>query len=893
MVTRTFRVPADFLSCDKPSETAAPAADPFSDGVITRDSRPPQPTPARQILEATGVTFPEGASATFNPVTSMLTVTNTPENLELTAAYMALLEHQAPATAAFTITVVEGPGELIRAADAAASKSANAGPALATLLEHTKKADSNVRVVGDAFLETKSGNRATVEAVREHRHMSEFRLDAKSQASILQETQQAGLALEIEPTVGADRSTVEITYALSLNPVPPVQRQVSVNDPFTANMAEFPVTDVPGAQFVSGISTTTGHTKLIGITKPAGTPKADTDTLWAVFLTTTLRRVEALPAPQPKVAAPAPTTVPPGMIFAALPVPDGLFTWVLSWPRAITLQSWLSQAGITFPVGASTVQKGGVLHVINTPENIGLIAAVVEHELGHRASTVAFTLHTLEAPAALLRDLTRQTLATADDAAMLAAVEAAAAKGEARFISSAFIETKPGTRAVHDAAQEHVYLENFHTDDKGHAISGFETRRVGSHLEIEPTLRPDNRTVEVTFSHELHPTAPVLRHDAFRDPATQQRFELPLTDFHLHTTTTSLSVSKGGTKLISLNAPTGRANDGVLWATFLKCDVVPHVAAPRHTGHDPAPELQQAADPKTWNTRTFRVPPDFLSIGGEETAPGTVPADPFAVSPPAAGDRPKMHRKSAKQILEAQGVLFPEGATVSFNPALGTLFVRNTNENLDLMEAFVDGWCCRLPPKNVAFTTHVLQGPGSLLRRLTAQAAPKSDHRAELDELLAAVKAGTVQHLDTARIETKSGTRATSQQGMQHRAIAKVSVNDKHEPLILQEKRRVGLQVELEPTVGADGITVELTLAPEFHTAPPSEHRERLIDTQGRRHEFPLTDYHTANVTTGLSVIDGSVRLLSLYKPAGKPEFEKGDVLQVMFITCDLVGSRE
>ncbi|WP_449071169.1 hypothetical protein [Prosthecobacter sp.] len=896
MTTRTFKIPPDFLSCESPDRTvpAAPA-DPFSDRKIPWGpdaAAPPHPTPARQVLEATGITFPEGASASFNPVTSTLTVTNTQENLELTAAFMAMLDKQAPANVAFTLTVVEGPGELIREANAAASKSANAEPALATLLNHAKQADSTVRVVGDAFLETKSGTRATVESVLEHGHVSEFRLDAKSQSSIDKETQQAGLTLEIEPTVGADGTTVEITFGLRLNAVPPVQRQVSVNDPLTGQVAEFPVTDVPGTGFVSSITTLGGHTKLLGVTKPTGTPKEGADTLWAAFLTTALRQVEALPVPQPKVAAPA--TVPPGMIFATLPVPDGLFASMLSWPRSLTLQSWLSSAGITFPAGASTQQKDGLLHLINTPENIGLIAALVDHELGRSAKTVAFTLHTLEAPAALLRDLTRQTLATADDAAMLTAVEAAAARGEARFINSAFVETKSGTRAVHAAAREHTYVDEFRTNDKGRLISNFETRSVGSRFEAEPTIRIDGRTVELTLAHELHPTAPMLRHELFRAPASQQRFELPVTDFHMHKTVTGLSVSKGGTKLISLNKPTGREDNGMLWATFLKCDVVPQVAVSRHLGHEPAPELQQTADPKAWNTRTFKVPPDFLSIGGEEPATGAAdpPADPFAASPSAAGDRSKTRRKSARQILEAQGISFPEGAMASFNPALATLFIRNTNENLDQVEAFLDTMCVTTP-KTLAFTTHVLQGPAGLLRRLTAQAATKGNHRAELEELLAAVKAGTVQHLDTARIETKSGTRATTRQGMQHRAVTSVSVNEKHEPVIAQQTRHVGLQVELEPTIGADGITVELTLVPEFHTAPPFEHREHLVDTQGRRHEFPLTDYHTAKITTGLTLCDGTVRMFSLHKPTGKPEFEKEDVLQVMFITCDILSPWE
>lgn len=896
MMTRTFTVAPDFLSCEAPKTPDAPA-DPFAPATpatsLPEGVPPPRPMPAKKVLEVAGITFPDGASASFDPLTLALTVTNTQENLELTDAYVATLERQTPVNVAFTLTVFEGPGELIRAANATASKTGNAAPALATLLDHAKKEEAHVRVVGDGFVETKSGCRATLEAGLEHRHTTEFRLDAKSQSSLLQETQQAGLMLEIEPTIGADRSRVEVTYSLRLNTAPPVERQVNVNDPFTGHVAEFPVTDVPGLELASGITTLNGHSKLLGVTKPAGTAKADTDTLWAVFLTTTLRPVVALPVPKPQPAAPAAATMPQGMVYATLPAPEGLFSHALSWPRALTLQSWLSQAGITFPSGATIQQKNGLLHVINTPDNIGLIAAVVEREVGRHARTLALTLHTLEAPAVLVRELTRKTLATADDTAMLAAVEAAAARGEARFINSAYLESKSSTRATHQAARDHAYLENFRTDEKGRPLPGFEGRLVGSHFEVEPIVGADNRTVELTFSHELHPTAPVLRHDQFRDPATQQRFELPVTDFQVNKTTTSISVSKGGTKLISLNKPAGHADKGMLWATFLKCDVVPHVAASRWSGHEPAPEVRQPpADPKAMETRTFKVPPDFLSIGGTDIPTGAAdapPTDPFTQAPLSV--RSRTRAQNARQILESQGITFPEGAMASFHP-LGRLTVRNTMANLDLVDAFLSTMCIT-HPLTIAFTTHVIQGPGSLLRRLTAQAATKSNHRAELEELLAAVKAGTVRHLDTARIETKSGTRANAVQGWKHRSFRHVSVNEKGEPHITQETRNVGLQVELEPTVGADGVTVEITLAPEFHTAPPLEHREHLIDTQGRRHEFPLTDYHTTKVTTGLSVIDGSVRLLSLHKPTGRPEFEKEDVLQVMFLTCDILHAGE
>lgn len=864
LVTRIFKVPPDYAVGG-----GAPAvpADPFAAGVPEPAQQQPPRKTAKEILEAVGIDFPEGASATFNPSTGLLSITNTQANLDLAAAFIETITIGSPKNVVCIVTVIEGPGEFIRTANAAASRTTNASQELATLLGYAKKPGSNFRIVGDAFLETKSGSRATVEAVREHIYATGLEMDAKSRSSVAQEMRGIGLRLEYEPTLGADGLTIESTFSLEIHPAPPAERQISLTEPVSGGTAEFPTTEIHSAHFVTGITSLSGDTKLIGISKPVGTPQQSEDILWAAFLTTTTRRVEGLTLSNTGAKIAQMTS---GLSTAAFIAPDGLFEAQMETPQP--LQTWFEANGIEPVKGAAAEHTRGVLKIINTADNIERIAALIDECITQCPMTVAFTLHTMEAPAAFLRDLTRQTTATADEAAMLAAVENAVARGEARFINSTFLETKSGTRATQESQREHVYLSEFGTDAKGLPHLAFEMRRVGSILEIEPTVGADERTVEITFSYEFHPATPETRRDHFRDPASNKAFEMPVVDFHSAKTTTGISMTKGGTKLIALNKPTGRGDADVLWATFLKCDLVPQVPKPE----PPSVETKKTVplNPKEWNTRMYRVPPDFLSVSGDP--------------PPDPKDNTLTMRMTAKQILEAQGITFSEGATASFNPATSMLFVKNTNENLLLVDEFVAS-ITRFAPKLIAFTTHVLQGPGSLLRKLTAQAASKSNHHAELDELLVAVKAGTVQHLNTARIETKSGTRATSTQASEHISFTGISVNDKGEPAFDQEMREVGFRVEFEPTVGADGATVELTLVPEFHTAPPLEHREFVIDTQGRRLEFPLTDYFIAKTTTGITITDGCARLLSLYKPVGKPEFEKEDILQAIFITCDIL----
>ncbi|MES2738035.1 MAG: Amuc_1098 family type IV pilus outer membrane protein [Verrucomicrobiota bacterium] len=91
-------------------------------------------------------------------------------------------------------------------------------------------------------------------------------------------------------------------------------------------------------------------------------------------------------------------------------------------------------------------------------------------------------------------------------------------------------------------------------------------------------------------------------------------------------------------------------------------------------------------------TRIYRVNPDFLSLGGSggAAAAPAASADPFAAGGGAAPASNLIQRATAIDILKSQGIQFPEGASAVFNPVTSQLIVKNTQPNLDLVEAFVD-----------------------------------------------------------------------------------------------------------------------------------------------------------------------------------------------------------
>lgn len=78
--------------------------------------------------------------------------------------------------------------------------------------------------------------------------------------------------------------------------------------------------------------------------------------------------------------------------------------------------------------------------------------------------------------------------------------------------------------------------------------------------------------------------------------------------------------------------------------------------------------------------RVYRVAPDFLSGG-------VTPADPLAPRKAKSGT---VKGKTARQLLEQEGVTFPSGASAIYNPTTSQLIVRNSKANLAMMERVID-----------------------------------------------------------------------------------------------------------------------------------------------------------------------------------------------------------
>jgi len=87
-------------------------------------------------------------------------------------------------------------------------------------------------------------------------------------------------------------------------------------------------------------------------------------------------------------------------------------------------------------------------------------------------------------------------------------------------------------------------------------------------------------------------------------------------------------------------------------------------------------------------TRSYPVPPCFISGENAAAGGGAVTNDPFA-APADPGGGALVKRITAKEFLEQQGVTFEDGAMAQYLPRGSMLIVRNTVEQLSLVETLI------------------------------------------------------------------------------------------------------------------------------------------------------------------------------------------------------------
>lgn len=326
------------------------------------------------------------------------------------------------------------------------------------------------------------------------------------------------------------------------------------------------------------------------------------------------------------------------------PVPDdpfagleGAVTKSPEPPREKSPQEVLEEAGIAFPKGSTAEElPGNRLIVRNTDSQLDLVEAYTDH-LWRDPQVTQWAQGALQFPAAQA------------NGPMVATATAPMRVGRVRSVEDDLIDQQK------EKLQEIVLPEvRFDNTPLSEALAQLEAK-----------------------SRELDPTAPV---DGLKGLNIVMRAGLSGGNLGFEGETLDgeeVSVEDTPITLKLTDVPLSEALRYTTELARLKYKVEPHAVAVV-----PVTELSDDL-----HTQVFHVPPTYMESW--TSSGGGASADPFAaLADSDPGSEVLKAKKSAKDIFEEAGVTFPRGSSVTYNESTGQLIVRNTEDQLDLIDAY-------------------------------------------------------------------------------------------------------------------------------------------------------------------------------------------------------------
>ncbi|MFK5924928.1 MAG: hypothetical protein QM496_22335 [Verrucomicrobiota bacterium] len=276
----------------------------------------------------------------------------------------------------------------------------------------------------------------------------------------------------------------------------------------------------------------------------------------------------------------------------------------------------------------------------------------------------------------------------------------------------------------------------------------------------------------------------------------------------------------------------------------------------------------------------FIVPDTFLNDYSNENG---LPVDPFA------DEQRKPSKRTAIKVLQEAGVVFGKGSSANYDIMNSVLTVVQTREQLELCEAYVAPICCRYE-QQIAIRTEIYELPMPLALELVESCEGESDHSAERNAVRQLMKDGGAKLVALTSVISRSGQRSKIIDGNEVPFLENVpskdndnsETNDKNFTI---GSRPVGTLLEVDPVLGADNWTIDLSLQLEHHTASP----EFIPIRDG----IKIPQFHSKEITTQVTLLKGNYLLVGTWKPTGKPEYEREDLMHVVFLTANVQGLRD
>ncbi len=254
----------------------------------------------------------------------------------------------------------------------------------------------------------------------------------------------------------------------------------------------------------------------------------------------------------------------------------------LAHDQFFTIEDFLKkQIGVEFPEGtaARTGFKGENLQVIHSPQIIERIESFIENAASPLPKILQLQCEIFEVDVLTALKVQEATSGENDHSAARDQILKAVTAGKGRAVYASSLFAKSGQRGKISDAAELQYATEFDWDESGDVSIpvAFETRNVGTTLEVDPIIGADQHTIDVNFSLEHHTAPPVMRRVEVRSAKGQGQVYGEMPEFHSKRIITQITMIKGQTLLIGAWKPTGRPDhmsDDVMRIVFLRADVV-------------------------------------------------------------------------------------------------------------------------------------------------------------------------------------------------------------------------------------------------------------------------------------------------------------------------------
>lgn len=548
-------------------------------------------------------------------------------------------------------------------------------------------------------------------------------------------------------------------------------------------------------------------------------------------------------------------------------------------------------------------------------------------------SSVAFTAESLqntvekyialrqlifEAPGDVVRDMLEIADGIADHSGALEFIEGAVARGEGEILESSVIQLRSGNRGKIERFEGRIMPTELLLG-AGDTIEYLgELEQTGTSFEADPVLGADNETIDLNFMLNHH-YAPVMRREVPLTIRGGTDVAAMVDDTFNAVVTTQITTKNGMTRLIGIWRPEGLAvepGEEVLHAAFIEPVVVKvlplvndslvEMLKTHGSNIIPIPEgeleYKQVAEeiPEGMIVRRFVVPPTFLSVGG---GGGESAMDPFAAAP--ASEPRFTIRATAQDILKSAGIFFPPGSSANYLRQSSTLVVRNTPEQIELVESYIMSIRSDVE-KMIALTVHVVEAPGDVLRQAAKDSLPVANHAKVWDQLKeeegftylnttwfearsgnrASVVAGRNYHYLTAELGASAGTPKTDEDEANEGGAGGGTVPEIYS---LCEEQRVGTFVEADPVLGADNVTIDINISVDYDYAPPVVSGEAALEEGKILLDGTAVTFRKARVVGGQTMRSGSMRLIGMWRPKGDDRIGGEDRMQAAFLKAVVV----